>query len=453
MLKLGHLVQKLAAAALLTLAAAASQAADLAIVGGSIVDATETTAREDRTILIEEGRIARIGPSAEVQVPDGVPTIRAHGKWVIPGLVDAHVHFFQSGGLFTRPDVIDLRHIRPYAEEIQEIRETIETTLARYVAAGVTGVVDMGGPMWTFEVRERAARLEQAPRVAVAGPLLGTMVPPELQGLDDPPILHITNPDEARRALDMILEHDSDLLKVWFVRTGRLSAHLEWVRAVVEQAEEAGLPVVAHATQRRIAAAVVEAGVDILAHSVDDESIGGELLTEMAASNLIYVTTLMVAEGYRQVLTGNVHLSEIERRLGDQEVIASWERLPAPRPFPRPAVSAAEAENLRRVAAHGITIAAGSDAGNIGTLHGPALHRELELMVQAGLTPHQVLTAATLGGASAMGRAEDLGTVEEGRLADLVILDAHPLMDIRNTRAIHRVIKGGRVFDPWTCCH
>ncbi len=106
------------------------------------------------------------------------------------------------------------------------------------------------------------------------------------------------------------------------------------------------------------------------------------------------------------------------------------------------------AHNLVRMAEAGVTVAAGSDAGNIGTLHGPALHRELEPMVEAGLTPLQALGAASRGGAAVMGRSRELGTIEAGRLADMVIPDADPLADIRNTSRIHLVVNGGRTHDP-----
>ncbi len=157
------------------------------------------------------------------------------------------------------------------------------------------------------------------------------------------------------------------------------------------------------------------------------------------------------------MLGRRVEPTDVERRPGDPEAIASFNDLEtSPRKLlpGRARRLAAEpdgrviAENLVRAQRAGVTVAAGSDAGNIGTLHGPALHRELALMAEAGLTPMQVLVAATRGGTAVMRHSRDLGTLEAGKLADMVILNADPLADVRHTRRIHRVIKGGEVFDP-----
>jgi imidazolonepropionase-like amidohydrolase len=103
--------------------------------------------------------------------------------------------------------------------------------------------------------------------------------------------------------------------------------------------------------------------------------------------------------------------------------------------------------NLKRMQDAGAIVAVGTDAGNIGTLHGPAIHREFELMAEAGLTPAQVLVAATRNAAQVFSSTSEMGTLEAGKLADLVILDADPLADIRSLRKIRQVIKGGHVFD------
>jgi imidazolonepropionase-like amidohydrolase len=104
--------------------------------------------------------------------------------------------------------------------------------------------------------------------------------------------------------------------------------------------------------------------------------------------------------------------------------------------------------NLRAVRDAGIPIAMGTDAGNIGTLHGPSVFREMRLMARAGLSPLEVLRAATVGGAVAMGMEKQLGTIDAGKLADLVILDADPRADVANLERIDRVMKDGRLFDP-----
>jgi imidazolonepropionase-like amidohydrolase len=423
-----------------------------AFVGATVIDGTGSPPVPRSTILVRGDRIVAIGVG--IPVPPEAAIIDCSWTWIVPGLIDAHVHFFQSAGLYARPDFIDLRAIRPYAREIADTRRDIGKTFARYIASGITAVIDMGGPLWTFDVRAEAARRLIAPRVAVAGPLLGTWAPPELTGIADPPILAIASPEAARAAVRRLLVRRPDLIKIWFVHPrGDLGHELAWVNAAIETAHAAGVPVIAHATQLRVARAVIAAGAKVLAHSVDDQPLDAETLAAMQARRAIYVPTLIVRRGSRGVLSRRLELSEIERRLGDPKAIASWSdlvRLPGsviPDWIARQPVTAAPA-NLRRIQASGVTIAAGSDAGNIGTLHGPALHREIEAMVEAGLTPMQALVAATRGGAAAMGRGRDLGTLQPGKLADLVVLDADPLADIRNTRRIARIVKGGEIIDP-----
>lgn len=428
----------------------------VAYVGATVVDGTGRAPIRDAVLLVEEQRVVALGPRGDIETPADATRFDVADRWIIPGLIDAHVHFFQSGGLYTRPDVIDLREIRSYDDEIAAIREQLPETLARYVASGVTAVADVGGPDWNVSTRDLARELQVAPRVAVAGPLLGTHAPPELQA-DEPPIIEIETPEQARAEVRRQLELGVDLIKIWFVfPEADLAPDLAWVRTAIDEAHRAGVRVVAHATQQRVARAVLEAGADILAHSIDDEPIDRTTLALMRERDVVYTTTLMVGQRYRAVFGRHLELAEIEQRLGAPDAIASFadlDRLPPEvlpswlgRARPQP-LDPVAAHNLRRVEAAGVTVAAGSDAGNIGTLHGPSLHRELELMVQAGLTPMQALVAATRGGAAVMGR-EDIGVLAAGQLADFAILDGDPLADIRNARRIWRVVKGGEIFDP-----
>jgi imidazolonepropionase-like amidohydrolase len=427
----------------------------LALVGATLIDGSRAAPVGNATLVIADGRIQAAGPGSETPIPEGAERMALAGKWIIPGLIDAHVHFFQSASLYARPDVIDLRGLRPYADEAAWVRRNLDDTLARYLASGVSAVVDMGGPGWVYEVRRRAREAGRAPRVAVAGHLLAPFSPPALE-IEDPPIRAVGSPDEARLLVRRELERDADLIKLWLV--GMPPEEIRrpdgWVRAAVDTAHQGGVRVAVHATELERARAAVEAGADILAHSVDDAPVDEAFVDLLRERGVLYVATLMVKAGYREVLGQRVRLSAIERRLGDPRVIGTWTDLARIRPGGRASRPLRDADptalrNLRRLHDAGVALAAGSDAGNIGTLHGPALHRELELMARSGVSAREVLLAATRGGARVMGR-DDLGTLAPGARADLVVLDANPLEDIRNTRRIRLVVKGGVPWRPST---
>jgi imidazolonepropionase-like amidohydrolase len=449
-------------AILLLLAAADAAAGERAtvILGATVLDGTGRAPVEDAAIVIHQGRIVAVGPRTEVPLPDDADTIDATGRWVVPGLVDAHVHFFQSAGLYTRPDIIDLRPVTPYEVEVEGLRSRLQETFRRTLAAGVTAVVDVGGPFWNFEVRKTASEMDDAPRVAVAGPLISTVSRPQLD-LGDPPIIEATSVEHARKLVRAQLPHNPDLIKIWYILppSGNPEENLPIVKAVIAEAHKAKRRVAVHATQLETARAAVKAGADILVHSVDDEPVDDAFVELLLERKTLYVTTLVVYEGYAEVLGGRPELTDVERELGDPVAIRSWEELP-------PTDDPAEKErrearveklrsrrqtmfaNLKRVHAAGVTVAAGTDAGNIGTLHGASMHRELELMVEAGLSPMAILVAATRDAARVFSPLPTFGTVEPGKVADLLILDADPLADLRNLRRIHAVVKEGRPFRP-----
>jgi hypothetical protein len=166
-------------------------------------------------------------------------------------------------------------------------------------------------------------------------------------------------------------------------------------------------------------------------------------------------------EGYHETLTQRVRLIPAEHDMANPYVVSTLfdlrdlPREDVPKNLPERmarlesvAADPTMLENLKALQDAGVTIAVGTDAGNIGTLHGPSIFREFELMAKAGLSPMEILTAATINGARVLGRTDDLGTVEAGKLADLVILNSNPLTDIGNTSAIYAVVKNGAVYDP-----
>jgi imidazolonepropionase-like amidohydrolase len=424
-----------------------------AIVGATVLDGTGGLPRPDAVLVVDGERIRAIGARAEVALPKGLRIVDGRGRWVMPGLVDAHVHFFQSGGAYTRPDVIDLRSHRAYAQEIAGIEQKLPQTFARYLLSGITSAVDAGGPMWNFDVRDQAARTVLAPRLAVAGPLVSTVARPQLD-LGDPPIVKVDSPDAARALVRREAARRPDLVKVWFIqRAGDDPASgRALLDAVVDESRRHGLRVAVHATELAGARAAVDAGAAVLVHSVFDQPVDDAFVAAVRDKGVLYVPTLFVVKGYDLVLSGRFTASEAERRLADPEALATFDELKRLPEFKGEGRRTADAmlevgsANLRRLAAAGARIAAGTDAGNIGTLHGPSIYRELRLMVDAGMNPAQVLSAATLGGARVMGREAELGTLAPGKLADLLVLDGDPTADLRVLETPREVVKGGRIL-------
>src|ERR1700704_5976871 len=446
-------------------AAGPADGALTAIVGATVVHPEldgAAASSPDSTVIIAGSRIKAVGPAATTKVPRRARVIDGHGKWVIPGLIDSHVHFFQSGNLYTRPDAADFGAWRPYASEVQRNQARLPQTFRVWLASGVTSVVDIGGPFWNFEMRDAALKSLAAPRVAVAGPLI-SMVDRVKLDLGDPPIIKITSADAARALVRRELKRKPDFIKVWFIhqKGDDLAAQEAIVKAAGDAAHAGGARLAVHATELIVAKASLRAGADFLVHSVEDGPVDEEFLALAKKNRALYCPTLFVIQGYRYALSNTWRPTEAERRLADPQILAAMndlqkipkEKLPERvvkamnQPVP-PKSSPIALQNLRRVWDAGISVVMGTDAGNIGTLHGPSVFREMEIMTQAGLAPLQVLRSATSNGAKAMGMEREIGTLAPGKLADLVILDADPLGNVMNLSRIHLVIKDGKVFVP-----
>jgi len=414
------------------------------------------------TVVIRGERIEAVLQHVTLELPQGATVIDGHGKWLIPGLIDSHVHFFQSANLYTRPDVADFNAVVPYEQETARNRARLDATFKVWLASGVTGVVDIGGNFWNFEVRDRTQGNALAPRMAVAGPLISFVARPQFTP-GDPPIILIESVEAARALVARQLARDTDYIKVWFIhRPGDdLAAQEAIVKAAGDAAHAAGKRLAVHATELVTAKAALRAGADLLVHSVFDAPVDAEFIALAKRNNAIYCPTIFVYSGYALALSNQWRATPEELRRADPEILAAMDDL---NEIPRdqipervakamadakpPAVQTIAMQNLMKVHAAGITIAMGTDAGNIGTVHGPSIHREMRIMQDAGLTPLEVLRSATAGGTQALGLARETGAIAEGRLADLVLLDADPLADVGNLARVHRVIKAGVVHDP-----
>jgi imidazolonepropionase-like amidohydrolase len=437
----------------------------LAVVGATVVHpqrSAEEARWPDATIVVVNNRIVAVGPRQAIGVPREATVIDGRGLYVVPGLGDAHVHFFQSGNLYTRPDVADFNAWMPYAREVARNQARLPATFKVWIASGVTSVVDVGGPFWNFDVRDQAMKTEAAPRVAVAGPLISTVDDPPLD-IGDPPIIKITSADDARALVRRELAKKPDYIKVWFIyrSDAALPGDEAIVRAAGDEAHAAGVPLAVHATQLPVAKAALRAGADFLVHSVDDAPVDDEFLQLAKSRNVLYCPTLFVHSGYRLALSNTWRPTSAERRLADPQIAAMMsdlDRIPRdilpqrvarilamPGPDIPPVIAM---RNLKAVHDAGITVVMGTDAGNIGTLHGPSVFHEMALMQQSGLTPLEVLRTATVNGAKAARRPNDIGVIAPGRLADFLLVDADPTVDVDNLSHVVRVVKDGRVFEP-----
>ena len=437
--------------------------------GATLVDGTGADAVEDAVLHVADGEVVCAGTEADCPVPEGVEVEDLGGRWVVPGLVDAHVHFAQTGWADGRPDGFDVTDDHPYDEVIARQLRDADVTQRSYLCAGVTAVFDVGGFPWTLGLRapQAVGGTEMAsPHVAATGPLL-TWVEPRLSLPAEQSMVQVEEPDEGRDAVAYVDAFGADAAKVWFLGApeDRQEALDETVEAMGEEAEERGTPFAVHATTLREAEVAVEAGADVLVHSVSDEVVSEAFLEGAAEAGTIYVPTLLVSENWGE-LTNHAALGEapeLDDPLGcvdpgTRERIAStgeYRDHPAAQGVDEDDVAqrraaAAEvrelmAENLRRVHEAGVEVAAGTDAGNPLTVHGASIHPELMAMQDAGLEPEEVLVMATRNGARAMGREDRIGTLEPGKSADFLVLEASPLEDVGNLRELSHVARAGRL--------
>ena len=351
--------------------------------------------------------------------------------------------------------------MRPYTDEIQWIRNNLQDTFARYLRAGITSVVDAGGPFWNYDVRTQAQQTPVSPRVMVAGPLISSVDRSILDPYNDPPIVKIDTIAAARALIDREINAQTDFVKFWWIVTPEQPAvaFQPIASAAIEYAHSRGARVIIHATQLETARLAVESGTDILAHSVFDVDVDEAFLDLLRSRNVIYCPTLIVLGNYGYTFHGTPNLTSNDLRVANPDAVGTLfnmpdvesalapdvlERIRAMRPTEPPY---AAMRNLKRVHEAGIRIAFGTDAGNIGTQHASSFYDEALEMVASGLSAKQVLLTATRGGAAMMARSSDLGTIERGKLADLAILKANPLDDIAALGAVKLVVKGGRIFD------
>jgi len=383
-----------------------------------IVDGTGRPAIEHGTFLVRNGRIEAVGQ--KVKLPRGVQRLDGNGKTIIPGLISAHSHLNDAN------------------------------QFGIYLRYGITTVLSLGGDK-EFALREYAAK-------APAGTALHLYVAGRIQ--DSASIsgsVAIETPEEARKSVDELLEHKPDIVKLrvddFLGARAKMSPAV--YSAIIEEAHKNKYRAAAHVVLLEDAKGLLNAGVDFIAHSVRDREVDADFIARMKQRRVFYCPTLtreFAVFGYSErpaFFDDPLFLKEADpaeiARLEDpkrQETVrtdpgAKWykEHLPI------------AMRNLKALSDSGVDIVMGTDSGGgPGRFQGYFEHLELEYEVKAGLTPMQALVSATSAPARLLHISNEAGTLERGKWADFVVLNANPLDDIRNTRKIDSVwIRGFRV--------
>lgn len=407
----------------------------------TLIDGTGKPAVPGMAMVIVDGRIQSIGTAAKIKTPAGAEVIDLTGKFVMPGLVNVHGHVGATVDMQQGPQFYT--------------KENVEKQLQTYASYGVTTVMSLGtdlDPVFQVRNEQRAGRPHFA-RVYTAGRGFtlknGTPLP---QGLR----YEVATPDEVEPIVAKLAAEKVDMVKIWvddnFGRGKKLPIKLS--KAVIDSAKKHGLHVAAHIVDLEDAKQLVDAGVYALAHSVRDRDVDQALIDAMKKRGVWQMPTLtreistfVYAESPKFLndpfLTRSVPPAVIAAVKSDNYI----QGIKASRDYPRyhGLLDMAE-KNLKRESDAGVKIAMGTDSGPPARFQGYFEQWELELMTDAGLTPMQVMVDATKNGAELLGVARDLGTLERGKWADLIVLGKNPLDDIRNTRAIEAVyIAGNRV--------
>jgi imidazolonepropionase-like amidohydrolase len=459
---------------LLFLISSISLLAQTYITNVTVADVEKQKLVPNQTVVITNDLISKI-QSSKIKIPEHVTVIDGTGKYLFPGLTDAHIHFFQNGGLYTRPDAIDLRNVMPYDKEIDLSHQTMEDKLRRYLQNGITNVIDVGATNNFLKQRELFKNKTYAPSIYMTGPLLTTYEPKAYENLkDDEPFSLVKTIDEGIKMVQQQLPYQPDFIKIWYIagRDGldvEASArkNLPVIKAIIEEAHKNNLKVAIHATQRITAQLAVENGCDFLVHSIDDEVIKDDFVQLLKKNKTILCPTLIVHDGYRNTfgqknnfsnhellkadpiqlgtLLDLMHLSDTllvnkyKNRSNSNENVAKANE-----------TNSISLQNLKKLSDAGVLIATGTDAGNIGTLHASSYLNELIAMRKSGMSNWQIIQASTINGAKIINKESEFGTVRVGKKANLILLNANPIDSIENIAKIFRVINKGVVFNPDT---
>ena len=406
------------AAALLFTANATAQVTVLT--HATVIDGAGAAPQKDVTIVMENGRIRDVGPSSKVPVPAGATVVDLTGKFITPGVINAHGHV----GAKTEPQ------------------------LRQYALYGVTTTTSMQtDPDEVVQVREAQKRGE------LRGARISTV---KYRFAPDP---EVVTPLQARAKVDETVAAGADYIKVW-VDSGfgtRAKLTPEFCAAVLEQARKHGKLTFGHAYELSDARMLVERGLNVLAHNIRDREVDSDFIAVLKQRNVTLIPTLIrdeflfvygeapawIDDPFFLKFVPTERLSVLKTKIRDEQA-----------KNPQRALFKAGFEmnkiNLKKLSDGGVRIALGTDSGGAADrffIQGYSEHREMELMVQSGLTPMQVIQPFSKAASEALCIEKEFGTLAKGKAADLLVLEKNPLDNIANMRTIQAIYLGGKKFE------
>ncbi len=397
----------------------------IAFTGARIIDGTEMPAIENGVLISIDGRITSVGPAASVTIPDDAEIVDLQGKTIIPGLINTHGHVGQVLGL----------------ESGHYDRGNVLRQLALYARYGITMVNSLGDDEYEgFQIRNDLNPYSlNYSRLMVAGPVLAP-----------------ATIEQAVRAVNGVADQNADFIKIRvddnLGRTAKMPSEI--YQTIADESQERGIPLAVHAYNLEDAKATLAAGADFIAHSVRDQEVDQEFIDALIDNQVCYTPTLtrevstFVYESEPEFFSDPFFTQEVDAEI--MTTLRSPERQTRVRNsetaqhYKNHALPMAM-RNLKTLADAGVNVVMGTDSGPAARFQGYFEHLEMRMMVDAGMSPLEVIRSATSVAAQCLG-LEELGTLEEGKWADIVVLDRNPLDDIDNTKSLSDVwIAGNRV--------
>jgi len=412
----------------------------------TLIDGSGKPALAGAAMVIVDGRIRSAGPAASIKSPAGAQEIDLRGKYIMPGIINLHGHLGNTIDLAQDPKFYT--------------RENVEKNLKTYASYGVTSMVSMGTDkplIYQIRAEQRSGRPTMT-RVYTAGRGFTQVggYPTTVPGMKGVPFEVSSEADVAKDVAELAQQHP-DIVKIWVDdHLGKQKKiPLNLAKAIITDAHNSGLKVAAHIFYLDDAKVLVAAGLNGLAHSVRDKPVDDELIRLMKAHGAWQEAPTLAREASTFVFgtpapflndpffTRSVS-PQVVQTLGSKEYQA---KIAADPDFGKyPGFLEMAKRNLKHLADAGVKYGFGTDTGPPARFPGYFEHWEMQLMVEAGLTPMQVITAASRSSAEFLGVSKDFGALEPGKWADLIVLSKDPLADIRNTRTIEAVyIAGNKV--------